>query len=49
MFNADTSHTAGIAEEEELSSILLELLDGAGDADTIRKAHDRHRELFFKQ
>ncbi|XP_019165649.1 PREDICTED: pre-mRNA-processing factor 39 [Ipomoea nil] len=44
----DTSTVASIDEREELSSIFLEFLDLFGDAQSIKKADDRHAKLFLR-
>ncbi|KAM7521754.1 hypothetical protein LguiA_011656 [Lonicera macranthoides] len=44
--SSDNSNAASIAEREELSSIFLEFLDLFGDAQSIKKADDRHAKLF---
>lgn len=43
----DNPNIASIAEREELSSIFLEFLDLFGDAQSIKKADDRHAKLFL--
>ncbi|XP_057480000.1 pre-mRNA-processing factor 39-1-like isoform X2 [Actinidia eriantha] len=43
----DNSIVASIAEREELSIIFLEFLDLFGDAQSIKKADDRHAKLFL--
>ncbi|KAI8574356.1 hypothetical protein RHMOL_Rhmol01G0347800 [Rhododendron molle] len=43
----DNQNLASIAEREELSSIFLEFLDLFGDANSIKKADDRHAKLFL--
>ncbi|KAL3517738.1 hypothetical protein ACH5RR_020327 [Cinchona calisaya] len=44
---ADNPNVATIAEREELSSIFLEFLDLFGDAQSIKKADNRHAKLFL--
>ncbi|XP_071919102.1 pre-mRNA-processing factor 39-1 isoform X3 [Coffea arabica] len=44
---ADNPNVASITEREELSSIFLEFLDLFGDAESIKKADDRHAKLFL--
>ncbi|GFZ20190.1 tetratricopeptide repeat (TPR)-like superfamily protein [Actinidia rufa] len=43
----DNSIVASIAEREELSIIFFEFLDLFGDAQSIKKADDRHAKLFL--
>ncbi|XAR58675.1 hypothetical protein NMG60_11014160 [Bertholletia excelsa] len=43
----DNQNVASVAEREELSSIFLEFLDLFGDAQSIKKADDRHAKLFL--
>ncbi|CAL5353581.1 unnamed protein product [Camellia sinensis] len=43
----DNPNIASIAEREELSSIFLEFLDLFADAQSIKKADDRHAKLFL--
>ncbi|THF99737.1 hypothetical protein TEA_001139 [Camellia sinensis var. sinensis] len=43
----DNLNIASIAEREELSSIFLEFLDLFADAQSIKKADDRHAKLFL--
>ncbi|CAI9107553.1 OLC1v1006930C1 [Oldenlandia corymbosa var. corymbosa] len=45
--SADNPNVASIAEREELSSIFLEFLDLFGDAQSIKKADERHAKLFL--
>jgi pre-mRNA-processing factor 39 len=45
--NPENPHVASIAEREELSSIFIEFLDLFGDAQTMKKADDRHAKLFL--
>ncbi|KAK3405181.1 hypothetical protein EUGRSUZ_K01429 [Eucalyptus grandis] len=45
--NIDSPNTASIAEREDVSSIFLEFLDLVGDAEAIKKAHDRHLKIFL--
>lgn len=45
--NTDSPNTASIAEREDVSSIFLEFLDLVGDAEAIKKAHDRHLKIFL--
>ncbi|XP_059626092.1 pre-mRNA-processing factor 39-1 [Cornus florida] len=47
VLNNDNPNAASIAEKEELSSIFLEFLDLFGDAQSIKKADDRHAKLFL--
>ncbi|KAF6156417.1 hypothetical protein GIB67_009075 [Kingdonia uniflora] len=45
--NSDDSYTASTIDREELSSIFLEFLDLFGDAQSIKKANDRHAKQFI--
>ncbi|KAK6937723.1 hypothetical protein RJ641_031231 [Dillenia turbinata] len=45
--NPDNPNVATTADREELSCIFLEFLDLFGDAQTIKKADDRHAKLFL--
>ncbi|PON66832.1 Tetratricopeptide-like helical domain containing protein [Trema orientale] len=45
--NPENSNVASVAEREELSSIFLEFLNLFGDAQSIKKAEDRHAKLFL--
>ncbi|KAF8412047.1 hypothetical protein HHK36_004607 [Tetracentron sinense] len=45
--NPDISNASVTADREELSSIFLEFLDLFGDAQSIKKANDRHAKLFL--
>ncbi|KAL6564512.1 hypothetical protein OROMI_015962 [Orobanche minor] len=45
--NSENSSVASIDEREELSSIFLEFLDLFGDAQSIKKADNRHAKLFL--
>ncbi|KAJ9697037.1 hypothetical protein PVL29_008997 [Vitis rotundifolia] len=45
--NPESPNAASAAEREELSSIFLEFLDLFGDAQSIKKADDRHAKLFL--
>ncbi|CAK9162169.1 unnamed protein product [Ilex paraguariensis] len=45
--NIDYPNAASITEKEDLSSIFLEFLDLFGDAQSIKKAGDRHTKLFL--
>ncbi|KAL0459358.1 UNVERIFIED_CONTAM: Pre-processing factor 39 [Sesamum latifolium] len=45
--NPDNHSIASVEEREELSSIFLEFLDLFGNAQSIKKADDRHAKLFL--
>ncbi|XP_044502717.1 pre-mRNA-processing factor 39-like isoform X4 [Mangifera indica] len=45
--SSDSSNTASAAEREELSCIFLEFLGLFGDAQSIKRAEDRHAKLFL--
>ncbi|KZV32962.1 pre-mRNA-processing factor 39 [Dorcoceras hygrometricum] len=45
--NPTNASVASVGEREELSSIFLEFLDLFGDAQSIKKADDRHAKLFL--
>ncbi|XP_030477599.2 pre-mRNA-processing factor 39-1 isoform X1 [Syzygium oleosum] len=45
--NTDSPNTASIAEREDVSTIFLEFVDLVGDAQAIKKAHDRHLKIFL--
>ncbi|KAG8640258.1 hypothetical protein MANES_13G040100v8 [Manihot esculenta] len=45
--NSDSLNVASAAEREELSCIFLEFLGMFGDAQSIKKADDRHAKLFL--
>ncbi|KAI3428912.1 uncharacterized protein J3R85_008928 [Psidium guajava] len=45
--NTDSPNTTSIAEREDVSTIFLEFLDLVGDAQAIKKAHDRHLKIFL--
>ncbi|KAK9944990.1 hypothetical protein M0R45_010523 [Rubus argutus] len=45
--NAESPNFASVAEREELSSIYLEFLNLFGDAQSIKKAEDRHAKVFL--
>ncbi|KAL5562004.1 hypothetical protein UlMin_031751 [Ulmus minor] len=45
--SSESPNVASVTEREELSSIFLEFLNLFGDAQTIKKAEDRHAKLFF--
>ncbi|XP_024018416.1 pre-mRNA-processing factor 39 isoform X1 [Morus notabilis] len=45
--NSENPNVASVAEREELSSIFLEFLNLFGDAQSIKKAEDRHAKLFL--
>ncbi|KAK2651912.1 hypothetical protein Ddye_011768 [Dipteronia dyeriana] len=45
--NSDSPNTANAAEKEELSCIFLEFLGLFGDAQSIKKAEDRHAKFFL--
>ncbi|XP_073150895.1 pre-mRNA-processing factor 39-1-like isoform X2 [Henckelia pumila] len=45
--NPTNASVASLGEREELSSIFLEFLDLFGDAQSIKKADDRHAKLFL--
>ncbi|KAI4364099.1 hypothetical protein MLD38_020236 [Melastoma candidum] len=45
--NMDGFNSVSFAEREELSNIFLEFLDLVGEANNIRKAHERHIKLFL--
>ncbi|KAL0287016.1 UNVERIFIED_CONTAM: Pre-processing factor 39 [Sesamum angustifolium] len=45
--NPDNPSIASVEEREELSSIFLEFLDLFGNAQSIKKADDRHAKLFL--
>ncbi|CAA3001589.1 pre-mRNA-processing factor 39-like isoform X1 [Olea europaea subsp. europaea] len=46
--NPDSPNVSSTAEREELSSIFLEFLDLFGDAQSVKKADDRHAKLFLR-
>lgn len=46
--SADNANTASVSEREELSSIFLEFLDLFGNAQSIKRADDRHVKLFLR-
>lgn len=45
--NPDSHSTASAADREDLSSIFVEFLDLFGDAQSIKKADDRHAKFFL--
>ncbi|XP_031268786.1 pre-mRNA-processing factor 39 isoform X1 [Pistacia vera] len=45
--SSDSSNTASAGEREELSCIFLEFLSLFGDAQSIKRAEDRHAKLFL--
>ncbi|WOL10648.1 pre-mRNA-processing factor 39 isoform X1 [Canna indica] len=47
--NPENPNLASTADREEISSILLEFLDIFGDAQSIKKASNRHALLFLRQ
>ncbi|XP_058101436.1 pre-mRNA-processing factor 39-1-like isoform X2 [Magnolia sinica] len=47
--NLDNASMTSVTEREELSSIFLEFLDFFGDAQSIKKAENRHAKLFLHQ
>ncbi|KAK1352974.1 Pre-mRNA-processing factor 39 [Heracleum sosnowskyi] len=47
--NPDNPGAASFIDREELSSIFLEFLDNFGDAQSVKKAEDRHAKLFLVQ
>lgn len=47
--NPDNPGAASFIDREELSSIYVEFLDNFGDAQSVKKAEDRHAKLFLVQ